>query len=497
MHSPLKFVGVTFVLAAIAATSAIVALGLEPFVAKMSAPVIGAAALGALVASVLFLHPIALLWIVTILTLVVVGLAKYFIAGVGGVQWISYGLGALLYLPALAVLAGGQARFQQRSASTWVLFWLTVFLLTVVVSWSFYPPSPGLLLASIKTWAFFGGVWVFLAVYPIPLASLKAWFYGWLGIAFLQPLLVLYQWFVVGGRQKAATGMFSGDSVTGTFGGGVGQGGLAPVLALFLVLIALMLLSAWRQSLINAKRLSLLLMIVLLPLVFMEEKIVFLYVPLGALVLFRDYAYRRPLAFALTVGVVAIALSGLLAVYQAIHWDDRGKDATHMFAYSFQVESEHDESTGHLTRPGAVVYWARQNFDAGLGEMLFGHGLGSAKTGGQATGWVAKQEDPMFIDRTGLALLLWEVGLIGAVTFFGLLLSASLMASRLMANETFGGFERALAQALVPSFPLFGVAVLYRSDVPYAGNMMFLLMSTFGLLFWLQHRTTIGSKVTE
>ncbi|CRI63002.1 membrane hypothetical protein [Thiocapsa sp. KS1] len=497
MHSLLKSIGVAFVLAGIAAMSAIMALGLEPFVAKMSAPVIGAAALGALVASALFLHPIALLWIVTILTLVVVGLAKYFIAGVGGVQWISYGLGALLYLPALAALAGGQALFRHRSASTWVLFWLAVFLMTVVVSWSFYPPSPGILLASLKAWAFFGGVWLFLAFYPVSLGSLKSWLYGWLGIAFLQPLVVLYQWFIIGGNHRAAGGGMSGDWITGTFGGGIGQGGLAPVLALFLMLIALLLLSAWRQSLINTKRLGFLMAIILLPVAFMEEKVVFLYVPLAVLVLFRDYAYRRPLAFALTAGLVAIALTGLFTVYQAIHWEDRGEDAKDMFAYSFQVESNREEYTGHLTRPGAVVYWARHNFNGGVVETLFGYGLGSARTAGQSIGWMALQKDPMTIDRTGLSLLLWEVGLIGTAAFLGLLISGMLMASRLMAGEIFTGFEKALAQALVPSFSLFSVAVLYRNDIPYAGNMMFLLMSAFGLLFWLEHRATMGSRVAQ
>lgn len=493
LSSPFRLLLTTLVLAAVGAGSVMLALGLEGFTAKLSAPVLGLGAVGAFVASMLFFRPVVLLWLVTGLTLVIVGFSKYFLAGSAGVEWVSYGLAALMYLTAIAALIGGQTPLGSGNASALVTFWLGAFVIVAAIAWAMAPPGIRGLLVSLKGWVFFGGVWAFLALHPVASASIMAWLKGLLAIGLVQPFFAAYQWFVVGGRERHAGLYFSPDSVTGTFGGRPDGGGFAPALGLFIVCSCLVLLAFWRRSLISSKHLVILASALLFPLALMEEKVVFFYIPIGLLVLYRDYIRERPAAFALGAVLASVALGGLLAAYVALHWGAEEGIVEKRMAYSFVVEGGREDE-GILTRTGAPVFWWKVNSQADLPSILFGYGLGSSRTGGQSMGAVAEQYSPLFLDRTTFSGLLWDVGGIGTLCFYGLLLSGSVMGARLARSEVLDSQESALAAGLTAIFPLFMMSSLYRNDIPSASPVMFMLMCAFGLLFWLHRQSLFKSR---
>lgn len=479
------------VLSAVAAGSVMLTLGLEGFLTKLSAPVLGLGAVGAFVASLLFFRPVILLWLVTGLTLVVVGFSKYFLAGSTGLEWVSYGLAALMYLTAVAALIGRQTPLGGGNASSLVTLWLVAFLIVVSISWALSPPGIRGLLVSLKGWAFFGGVWAFLALYPVSSVSVLSWLKSLLAIGLVQPFFAAYQWFIVGGQERQAGLYFSPDSVTGTFGGRPDGGGLAPALGLFIVCSCLVLLAFWRRSLISSKHLVILAGALLFPLALMEEKVVFFYIPIGLLVLYRDYIRERPAAFALGTVLASVALGGLLAAYVALHWGAEEGIVEKRMAYSFVVEGGREDE-GILTRTGAPVFWWKANSQADLANFLFGYGIGSSRTGGQSIGEVAEQYSPLMLDRTTLSGLLWDVGVIGTLCFYSFLLSGSIMGARLARSDFLIKQESALAAGLTAVFPLFMVSSLYRNDIPSASPVMFMLMCAFGLLFWL-HRQSLSN----
>ncbi|SDW99796.1 hypothetical protein [Thiocapsa roseopersicina] len=495
LSSPVRLLLTTVVLAAVGAGSVILALGLEGFTAKLSAPVLGLGAVGAFVASMLFFRPVVLLWLVTGFTLIVVGFSKYFLAGPAGVEWVSYGLAALMYLAAIAALIGGQTPLGSGNASSLVVSWLVAFVLVTLISWAMAPPGVRGLLVSLKGWAFFGGLWAFLALYPLSSSAIMAWLKGLLAIGLIQPVFAVYQWFVIGGQQRQAGLYFSPDSVTGTFGGKPDGGGLAPALGLFIVCGCLILVSFWRRSLISTRHVVMLSGVLLFPLALMEEKVLFFYIPVGLLVLYRDYIRERPVAFLFGSVLLAAALALLLSVYVALHWGEEEGRVQHMMGYSFAVEGGREDE-GILTRTGAPVFWWRENSSAGLANLLFGYGIGASRTGGQSIGPVAEIYTPIFLDRTTLSGLLWDIGILGSVFFYGLLISGSIMGAKLASSPVLGPRELALAGGLTAIFPLFVMSSLYRNDIPSASPVMFMLMCAFGLLFWLHRKNLVKSNTT-
>ncbi len=472
---------------------------LSPFFTRLSGGMLALLGVVSLAAIPLVFRPLALLWFVTIFTLVISGTVKYFFPGLGLISWAVYGSATMLYMTA------GVQLFRRGGVATprgipWTLVFLSLFFLVILSGLAVNAPPKEQVTAAVKSLLFMGGVWAVFATGAFSRRQVDVWLKGLLIIAAIQILFVLYQYFFVRSfRMHAGLGTVeASDSVVGTFGGSMVSGGLTAVLAFFLVSAALFLISFRLSRRIAGRRFILLLGVVLLPLLFMEVKVIFFYIPVGIAALLGGRLFRRPLLLlAYAIGSVAL-IAGFLAAYQAFHWSAQGEDwrenVERAFSYSFSSEAGYESARyGLLTRRGVLEYWFEQHGSGNWLETFVGHGLGAARTSGQVLGEQARAHYPKNIDRTGIAMMLWEVGLLGVLAMLGIWFAAFAKANRVVRVTGTSEWAHAVARGLRGALILVPMSFLYRNDIPYAAPMMFLVMAMFGLAGWLEHQRRAAS----
>ena len=464
----------------------------EGFLTRLSDTTVVVLTLGALVAVVLSLRPVLLLWFVTLITLVVAGSIRFFLPQLGQVWWVAYGAAFLLFVPALL---GARVPASSAEPKSVLLGVSTIVLLIDMVAASALALSPGqqIIFAS-KSLFMFGGVWALFALMPLSSDTVKSWLKGLLFIGLIQWAPAFYQYLVVRtSRQARGLGDISAaDSVVGTFGGSMEAGGLTAVLAFFLAGSILVLTGLHRAGALSGRRLMLLIAVLGVPLLLMEVKVVFIYLPIGLAVIFRRDLLRRPVKTLLWGSVVCGLLAGGIAAYQYLHWSVRGTTIEESVEKSFSYSFSRSTETGALTRRGVIEFWWDKHGMDNLSETIIGHGLGAARTQGQTLGTMAVKYYPAKIDRTGVAMFLWDFGILGTAAFFCMLFGTFLRAGRI-AKTVAVTWQAGLAAGLQAVCVLAGLSSLYRNDIPYAAPMMFLLMGLFGLTAWLGKQENRGA----
>jgi len=457
-------------------------------------PIFSVLVAGALGALFLISQPIALLWAVLCMTLVISGITLYFIPTLDKIWWAAYGMGAMLFVPAImSRLSSDRHRTQLNFSPIFIA--ALVFLVCGLFS-AFINHSPlWELTLALKSTLLFGGVWATLAMLPISKDVMKRWLIGFIVVGLIQWLPAIYQYvFVRADRLAKGLGTIeASDSVVGTFGGTMDSGGLSAVLAAYLVILIVMLLALHRERLLESHKLFMAIPLLLTPLLLMEVKVIVIYLPVALFILYKDVIWRRPLPFiGASLGVLML-IAGIIFSYQSLHWSASGanieRNIASMSSYSFVERlGPSARADGVMTRREVIEFWWQKH---GLDEpvnMFLGHGLGASRTRGMGVGHIAAQYAPRSIDLTGLAVILWDTGLIGAAAVAALFISGYRRARRLSRSVHLDPWQRALAQGLRAVIPIFLISILYRSDIPYAAPMMFMLMMVLGLLAWLNNQ---------
>ncbi len=480
--------------------SLVIILTTQEFVARISPLLLFGLGMGVIVAVFLALKPLVLFWFTTVMALFAVGLLKYFVPGSGAIWWLVYGSSALMYIvAAIQVARGCTVDISVRSVMLPPVMILCFLLL--LISAGLNSVSIGQWMVSIKSIFMMGGVWALLSTVHFKEMEINKWTKGILWIALIQWIPVVYQYaFVRSYRIETGRGTIeASDSVVGTFGGTMTSGGLTAVLAFFLVSILLLLLAYRREKLISKRALLLMLMVVFFPLLLMEVKIVFFYLPVGLIVLYRNELLSRPMFAIGALSSGAVLLLGLLFAYQTLHWSAKSEDIQsnieRAFSYSFESRTGGASEPGVLTRRGAIEFWWNEHADKNYTQLFLGHGLGSARTQGQVIGAMAIKNYPRIIDRTGLSMMLWEVGMIGVILLLWMWFLMWRLVARISRQKLLDVHHLAMAKGLHAIMPLFVMSLLYRNDIPYAAPMMFLLMASFGLISWLSRRSVSEATV--
>jgi len=81
---------------------------------------------------------------------------------------------------------------------------------------------------------------------------------------------------------------------------------------------------------------------------------------------------------------------------------------------------------------------------------------------------------PLELDYTGATAFLWDLGVVGLVVFLAILFYAFRLAGRLAVAEDLEPWERALAEGLQATIPLFLLFAFYKSEIPHGSHMMFM-----------------------
>lgn len=417
-----------------AVLAVLAALGFAVF-AGLAVAVIGTFAAVALTSLLLFvaamLLPVPLLFrLIVGIVFVVVGQLIYF-ARIDKAFWIPYLLCLVLYLRLLAPAAGRRAG-DTGAPMGLARAMLIVVLLTAVASSLIRQVPPMQWLVAGKEYFFLLGILLCFAVGAVGtreidrLLRFLPWFLA------LQLPAVLYQRFYVVAH-RAGDSAF--DAVVGLFGGDPQGGGASGAMAIFSVFSCVVAIEAWRAGQWSRTRAGLTLLLALLPILLAEVKFALLLLPIAAILVFGREVRRHPVRSVAAIVGGAVLAGGLLLAYQYQFTSDRTKEgrsvgdyASSIFERNFGADQV-NLRTLEVGRVAALVMWSRRTGLHDPAGLLIGHGMGATRIGNLVIGEIAKTYR-IRVGRTSLAILLWEVGLVGTLATVAGLSAACVAAFR-------------------------------------------------------------------
>ena len=471
--------------------------------AATSQPIVSVLFAGALASLFLISQPVPLLWATLVITLVIAGVLQYFVPTLDKVWWAAYGMGAMLFAPAIMAKILNKDRQPALSLSPTLLAMILFVLIALFTTLINRSPVWQVVLA-MKSLFMLAGVWAALAILPISKDVMRRWLLGFVVIGLIQWLPVIYQYlFIRPNRLSRGLGTIeASDSVVGTFGGSMESGGLTAVLAAYLVMLIIFMLAYYRNHLIKRGTLLLCLLFLGVPLLLIEAKVIFVYLPVCLFILYKDVIRRRPFGFIVGTLAVITLLGSVILAYQTLHWSASGRSLADnvkaLSSYSFEKQlGPAAREAGIMTRREALDFWWDIHSIKDPVKMFMGHGLGASRTQGLGTGNMAAQYFPRQIDLTGLTSLLWDTGILGTAAFLMILIAAYRMAGKLAASPHSGPWENSLARGLQACTPIFLISLFYRADIPYTASTIFLFMVMLGLIDWLRRQEAMPSSHTN
>ncbi len=417
---------------------------------------------------------------------VVVGVVGY-TARISQIHWLPYIFGLVVWLHVLVELA--LRRAPRTGPWPFVLWAFLIYVLMLGVNALTNPQAPGIYLIAAKNYLFLLGV--FLAAFTLirePRSYERIWTFL-LVVALLQLPAVIYQYVVVGGRITAAGG-HGWDAVSGTFGG-TETGGQSGFMGLYLVLMLVLLMALMRQRQMSWRLALPLGLLCLIPILMAEVKAVYLvFLPLALAVFFRRAMLGNPLkAIAGTVGMVAL-LAAFIQADEILHFKGVKQDRTVLQviedAVTLDTDPEHTRvRTGEMGRTALLTLWWRHHDARSAHQMLFGHGLGSMRISSFYVGEVQKLYPRQRLDKHALSMLLWDIGLVGALAFVVLLAAGARLSLRLSRHEGVPGRHRAYLETGGILLVMALASLFYSRAVVDHHAMIVLVMLSLGQsVYW-------------
>lgn len=357
------------------------------------------------------------------------GVVEYFV-GINQGFWLAYLLGLLLALR--AVVSGPMAHRSNsmdsisssaERASGGLLPWLCIAWL-IVATFSTIVALPGLgqVIVALKNYYFMWGVLLAVVWLRWSESALRSAWTAVVAVAVCQWPFALYQRVFVATKRGDAAYW---DAVVGTFGGDPGGGGHSAAMALVACVGLLVIISRWRAREMGTGMTLMLGAMCLASVMLAEVKMIFVWLPVVAVLLFlRDIRSNPPKALLLFC-LAAVMIGGMAAGYrEAFYKGPRmhtwGQFFDSQIRYAVDPE-EFNVAHRRLGRIAALSFWWQRNSIDDPVQFLFGHGLGASRGSSiVAVGELARRY-PYQIDFSSVSALLWDTGLVGAGLFLALI----------------------------------------------------------------------------
>jgi hypothetical protein len=445
--------------------------------------IIGGAVLSVLLLFVLPLYGMFLCLFV--LTFIVQGSALYFL-GFHAATWLAFGLAILFFFRALLDLVTKRQRNVRTAPGDGSAVVLAALLFIVCFALSLvFNRTPKAQIAS--------GIKASLPMFSVLFALF--WFHWKEGqleriwklfsvVVLLQLPVVLYQHFVV----ASAT---SFDAIVGTFGGTPGAGGNSAILVFFTVLAMGYAAARWQARLLSGRAMLGMMIVGLAIIMLGEVKAAFIWLPLVLGWVLRKRILRSVTAFIGFGLLVGAFMGATYVVYDSLYWGKK-VDAQHSVydkldqggGYFFDPNNV-NYRTGEISRGASLALWWRDP-QTTVPRRLVGYGPGAIKPAGlMGAGEVAKRYMPLHLDATALAVLLWDLGLLGAVAYGSMLLFGLLAAWRYVRQGRGTAAQRAIADTCVAAMVLFLMMLIYSRAVMDEPTAQLLLMLCLGTVIQL------------
>ena len=441
--------------------------------------IVGTAVLSVLLVFVLPLH--GMFWCLFVLTFLLQGSAVYFLR-LRPAAWLAFGLAILFFCRALLDLVV-QRRAQPRqqpgdgsSVELTALLFVAAFALSLV----FNRVPKGQIFSAIK------------AVLPMFSVLFALYWFRWqeahlerswrlmFWVVWVQLPVVLYQHFFVANKTTF-------DAIVGTFGGTPGWGGNSAILVFFTVLAMGYAAARWQAGLMSLRAMLALMAVGFAIILLGEVKAAFLWLPLMLGWVCRRRILRSVAAFIGFAVLIAAFVGVTYTVYESLYWGKKIETAHNMAekldrggGYFFDPRNV-NYRTGEVSRAASLALWWHDP-RATMPHRLVGYGPGASKPAGLlGAGEVAKRYMPLHLDATALAVLLWDVGVLGALAYAAMLLFALLAAWRYVRRGQGTPGQRALADTCVVTMLLFLLMLVYNRalmDEPTAQLLLMMCMGT-------------------
>lgn len=445
--------------------------------------IVGAAVLSLLLLFVLPLH--GMFWCLFILTFVIQGSAVYFLR-LRPAAWLAFGLAILFFCRALLdlVVQRRQSLRARPGDGSSVVLAATLFVLVFVLSLVFNRVPKSQIFSAVKAMLPMFSVLFALYWFRWKEGHLETSWRLMFWVTALQLPVVLYQHFFV-----ATSTTF--DSIVGTFGGTQGGGGNSAMLVLFSVVAAGYAGARWQAGQMSGRAFGAMLLLTLAIILLGEVKAAFIWLPLVLAWVLRRKVLRSLGAFVGFAVLIAAFVGTTYTVYEQLYWGKHVQSARNVAEKldrggGYFFDPNHiNYRTGEISRAASLALWARDP-QATTPSRLVGYGPGASKPSGLlGAGQVAKRYQPLHLDATALAVLLWDEGVLGAVVYASMLLFSLLAARRFVRRGEGTPAQRALADTCVAAMLLFLIMLVYNRSLMDEPTAQLLLMMCMGTVVQL------------
>jgi hypothetical protein len=427
-------------------------------------------------------------WMILFGVLLVSGPLVLFFPAMGRIQWLFSILG--FFLVAAAILYEGVNRDPHRPAVPGFVVVAVLFVVYAVCMLFVMAEDVGLATGAIKRYFQFWGLMFALTAVPFTPKTVRRWVVALLLIALAQLPFALYQKIqLVPMRVNMPNGIVPVDIVAGTFEANMMGAGSNSIMVLFLLIALATVLAALRDKVLRLPVGLLMMAILAAPLGLGETKIVLVLLPVAIFAIYADMARKRPFLFTLSMVITAGLVVALLYVYIAL----QPTDSRTGLSFQQRLEENIDYNFGRsgysagsaLNRGNVVQFWWSRHGTQDLGGTLFGHGLGASHgwQSSESVGAMAEKYAGYGIGISALASLLWDVGILGTVLYFGMIAGGFVTARRLAARAP-PGWDRAMLRGLSASALMLIVFNLANDAILIVPSLQVIACVMLGLIAW-------------
>ena len=396
-------------------------------------PILIGLAVGSLAGIFLLAMPKKTIWLVIVLGLATPALVDIAGHGLSRVLWAISMMALLLWIPSLLNLFDFNRSIDPTQRKYIPLFiWLAILFVAFAISNTLLQlHSIGQFFGGFKRYFQVFGLMLAIATFAISRKEFDQWLKLLLGIAMLQLPFALFERFVLvpmrGGI--ALGGGQATDIVAGTMGANLDGGSPNSIMVTFVLIAFAFIFSRWKAGLIDTGRMLLISLILLLPLVLGETKVVIVMLPILGLVLLRKDILKDPAKYIPVFGGLLIMTFAFAYLYFHLMLDTSVGDGL-LGILAYNVDEKMGYGTLLLNRSSAVAFWAQLHGWHDPLALLFGNGIGSSYGDGYNAGHIASLYPNYGIGLTALSALLWDVGVVGLICYVSIFIIAWMQLSK-------------------------------------------------------------------
>lgn len=467
-------------------------------VVALGQPLILLILVGTFMGLALMARPLALLWVVLIGALVVAGVVGLYLPSFDKIRWgVAAAATGLALVSLISRLANPKSIISQHPSS--ILVWGALFFGISVISSLLNTGISSDTVIGLKGYFQVWSILLAFAWLKLDVKSVDNFVKAIVPFSLLQIPFALHQFIVLvplRATVEAAQKYFivAPDIVVGTFVGSLMGGGGSAILAALQITTLGLLLAYWRNGFISWVRLVILAMLITFPLLLNEAKIMVVILPFTLLIIFRDQVLRKPVHFLVGAVVVALSLVMLLLVYSHLPGESAKLSPVEQLSQTVDYNfGERGYGTLALNRTTVLTFWWNQhNSINDLLQILIGHGPGVANDSSISVKNLASGKYAgMGIGLTAVSALLWEVGILGLISAFGMLFSAFIVTIKLAKEVQLSKWHRTVLLGLQAGIMIMIISLSHNNFFMFDIGFQALLMLMLGyILYWQQHIQT-------